>query len=498
MANELIDLLVRINLALAAGIVLALALRMPARRYFGARAAYALWLAPVAAAAMCFAPARIEHIVIDASIAALAPANTAAQPPYLLWAWAAGAALSLVILVLRQARFTQALGRLHARADLGARVRAAESAVHGPAVIGVLRPIIVTPADFEARFDAEEQRIVLAHERAHLAQGDPWINAFVVLIQCVNWFNPFVHIGARALRIDQELACDAAVLAQAEGLRRRYAETILKTHIAQAAPIGCAWPPTALNDIKERIAMLKRTLPSRAQRLAGASAIALVTVSVAAAAWAAQPTRIVATVAAAPVVAGAHASALTQDGEAELEGGRTHRRIVGHGDHDRELTPEERAELEAALEEMHEAMADMHVEIEAAMAARHAAMAEIDHEAIARSVHEAIDAANIAGASRMASLEAMAEVDAELADMRIELANMPDVEAEVREAMRLVEVEMAREMPRIRAEVRASLREAEAEVAREREVVRARGESTRDHDRALRDLREAREREERD
>ena len=264
MASEWIDLLVRANLALAAGVAVVMALRPLARRFFGARIAYALWLLPIAAAAMCFTPQRVEHVVLEpasAPIGSAVPAAAvevaAAQPPYLLWAWIGGALLSVLILAMRQARFTLALGRLHKRDDLGRHVRGAESSEHGPAVIGVLRPIIVTPADFESRFDAEERRIVLAHERAHMAQGDPWINVLVVVLQCVNWFNPFVHIGARALRVDQELACDAAVLAQSDGIRRRYAEAMLKTHIAASAPIGCAWPPSNLNALKERIAMLK-------------------------------------------------------------------------------------------------------------------------------------------------------------------------------------------------------------------------------------------------
>lgn len=310
MASEWIELLLRVNLALAAGVAVVMAVRPLARRYFGARIAYTLWLLPLAAAAMCFTPARVEHVVLapaSVPLSRAAPAaameTVAAQPPYLLWAWIAGALLSLIVLALRQARFTLALGRLHKRDDLGQHVRGAETCEHGPAVIGVLRPIIVTPADFDSRFDAEERRIVLAHERAHMAQGDPWTNVLVALLQCVNWFNPFVHIGARALRVDQELACDAAVLAQTDGIRRRYAEAMLKTHIAASAPIGCAWPPSDLNALKERIAMLKRNLPSRTQTLLGGAAIVAVTAGVAAAAWAAQPTRIVTTIGTATPVA---------------------------------------------------------------------------------------------------------------------------------------------------------------------------------------------------
>lgn len=302
MANDLIGLIVRVNLALAVGVLVVLALRTLTRHGFGARIGYSLWLLPVLAAGACFLPPRIERLTIAEPLAPVSSALASltagaqaplAQPQPIVWLaiWCAGVVLSLAILTLRQGRFARALGRLRPRDDLGAGVFGAESCEHGPAVIGVLRPIIITPADFDERYSDEERRIVLAHERAHLAQGDPLINAFVVALQCANWFNPFVHIGARALRLDQELAADAAVLATAA--RRPYAEAILKTQIMAGAPLGAAWPPNSAHSLKERIAMLKRTLPNRTQRLLGVSAIAIVAAGVCAAAWAAQPAQVV-------------------------------------------------------------------------------------------------------------------------------------------------------------------------------------------------------------
>jgi beta-lactamase regulating signal transducer with metallopeptidase domain len=301
MANDLIGLIVRINIALAVGVLAVLALRVLVRRAFGARIAYALWLLPVLAAGAYFLPPRIERLTVveppapvsSSPVASAAAHASAVQPQPVVWLaiWCAGVMLSLAILALRQGRFARALGRLRPRSDLGVRVFGAESCVHGPAVVGVFRPIIVTPADFDERFSDEERRIVLAHERAHLQQGDPLINAFVVALQCLNWFNPFIHLGARALRLDQELAADAAVLAIAA--RRPYAEAILKTQIMAAAPLGAAWPPNSAHSLKERIAMLKRTLPNRTQRLLGVSAIAIAAAGACAVAWAAQPAQVV-------------------------------------------------------------------------------------------------------------------------------------------------------------------------------------------------------------
>lgn len=298
MVNEILSLILRTNIALAVCVLLVLALRSPTRRLAGARIAYALWSIPPLAAAACLLPARVEVIKLPANLpidlAAAPVAHTAAASldlRYVLAAWIGGVAVSSIVLILRQTRFARALGRLSQRGDLGEGVVAAESSEHGPAVLGVLRPVIVTPADFDARFSEEERRIVIQHERAHVAQGDPLINATAALLQCVNWFNPLVHIGVRALRLDQELACDAAVLATAA--RRSYAEAILKTQIAAGAPLGCAWPSTSLSALKERIAMLKNNLPTRTQRILGVSAIGLASFTACAVAWAAQPARVV-------------------------------------------------------------------------------------------------------------------------------------------------------------------------------------------------------------
>jgi len=465
MGNEIIDLLLRLNLALAAGVLLVLALRLFVRRWFGARIAYALWLIPLAAALMCFAPGRIETVVIEppAGFAVTAPEE---NHSYWMWAWAFGALVSLSILTIRQARFTQSLGRLGVREDLGKRVCAAQSTEHGPAIVGVLRPVIVTPADFEARFDAEERRLVLAHERAHLAQGDPWINAVVLALQCLNWFNPFVHLGARMLRVDQELACDAAVLAQAEGARRRYAEAMLKTHLSAAVPIGCAWPASDAASFKERIAMLKRNLPSRAQTLVGGAAVLLATGAVAAVAWAAQPPRLVATYAerATPQLPDMVEPISAHD---ELEGGDFNFDgdgvliIDGEVVNARELTPEEREELRQTLEDARAQMEDAREQMAAAREAIREAMregrarhglTEEDMEEIRQAIEDARLSQEEVRQIRLEALadaqDSMREARAEMAAARIAIREMPDVQIALREA----EIEIARAIAEARRE----------------------------------------------
>jgi len=294
MIVDVLTVLVRANLAAAVAILVVTLVRRPVRHAFGARAAYALWIAPVLIALAGFLPqpaagALAETVVLRAGAAAarsLQAGFAGAPAAGLLAAWRAGAGAAAALLLARQARFVAAMGRL---TPMGPGQFRAEHADVGPAVVGALRPRIVTPADFEARFAAEERAVILAHETHHLATGDARVNALAAGLQCLAWFNPLVHLASHLMRIDQELACDAAVLGRFPAARRLYAEVLLKAQLAtQPLPLGCHWPAGSEHPLKERIAMLKSPLPTPARRAAGLALVATLSLGGACAAWAAQ------------------------------------------------------------------------------------------------------------------------------------------------------------------------------------------------------------------
>jgi beta-lactamase regulating signal transducer with metallopeptidase domain len=316
--------LLKANLAAGVAVLAVLAARKVVRARFGARAAYALWLAPLVAAAAVLLPhpqmvTPIGPIVLSAETAAAAemadvfvvqaPAALRAPGPdaatLLFAAWLTGALALGGLVAWRQSRFTTAMGRLTPAGS--PRLFRAEHPDVGPAVVGVFWPRIVAPADFEARFAPAERDLILTHERAHLASGDATVNALACALQCLSWFNPLAHIGVRMLRIDQELACDAAVIGRFPEQRRAYAELLLKTQIAtQPLPLGCHWPAGAEHPLKERIAMLKSPLPAQAMRATGLALAGLATLSAGGLAWAAQPGPGAPERAAADVFAAAH------------------------------------------------------------------------------------------------------------------------------------------------------------------------------------------------
>lgn len=307
MASELMPFLLKVNLAVAAAVLLVLALRKQVRAAFGARSAYALWLIVPLSILALLVPARTitlpAPIAAKPAVASVAPSPSAATPEPVgsptrslpvseiaVGLWLVVTLAALAVQAERQRRFVRSLGQLRAADGLLWSDRAGV----GPAVIGALAPRVVLPADFAKRFSPEEQALILAHENNHLAVGDAQINAAVTALQCLFWFNPLIHVGAAVLRIDQEIACDAAVLARHPKTRRTYGEAMLKTQLAACAPpLGCHWPASANKQLKERFTLLAHHHANRRRHLAGAAAVAILSLGAGVAAWAAQPAQVV-------------------------------------------------------------------------------------------------------------------------------------------------------------------------------------------------------------
>lgn len=275
LANEVLEL----GLATSAACLIVLLIRQPVRALFGARVAYALWwLLPAAIVAVLLpapsiTPAAIELGRLSAGVGlpTAVPADTTAARFDLAWLWPVLAALwlagctgALARMALQQRRFRRALGTLEPLRDDLWRAAAKDGL---PAVVG-LRARIVLPSDFEYRYAAEQQALVLAHERVHVRRGDVYCNLGFALLCALQWFNPLLRLAQRAYRLDQELACDACVLALNPQSRRSYGEALLGSSSAfPAAPLGC--PAFGTHPLKERITMLTRPLPSLNRRLSG-------------------------------------------------------------------------------------------------------------------------------------------------------------------------------------------------------------------------------------
>jgi TonB family protein len=231
---------------------------------------------------------------------AIAGAMPGARPGWpleslLVAVWLAGLLVTMTHLIRQQVRFQRAMGRVRHYRDGCWR---ADGRVGLPAVLGLLRPRIVLPEDFEQRYTTEQQQLVLRHERIHIARGDAWLNAMAAALRSVYWFNPLLHLAIARFRDDQEFSCDAQVLAARPAARRSYGEAMLNTQLAEARlPVGCHWFGTGgagHHPLKARIAMLSNPQPSKHRRRLAATALALMAVALSWLAWAAQPPALVA------------------------------------------------------------------------------------------------------------------------------------------------------------------------------------------------------------
>ena len=190
--------------------------------------------------------------------------------------WLAASLLALAVLAFVHLRIRQAR-RDWAEAELfGTRVRIAPDV--GPAVIGVVRPQIVVPLWLLSR-SADEQQLVLAHERQHLEARDHLLlGAGCLLVALVPWHPATWWMLAR-LRLAIELDCDARVLRR--GVPARTYGTLL-VDLADRCT-GFRMGATALADegshLERRLLAMKTTATKRSLLRAGmlgtAAALAL-------------------------------------------------------------------------------------------------------------------------------------------------------------------------------------------------------------------------------
>ena len=129
-----------------------------------------------------------------------------------------------------------------------------------PATIGWHRPMLLLPANWRSWTD-DERHAVLAHEIEHVRRNDfaSWMAAQLGI--ALHFYHPLVHWLANRLRLQQELAADAAA-ARLVGGQRKYVTTLAAMALRQAdEPLP--WPASAFipnsKTFLRRIEMLHRS-----------------------------------------------------------------------------------------------------------------------------------------------------------------------------------------------------------------------------------------------
>lgn len=276
--------------------LLVLMVRGPVARRFGPQAAYALWalpalrmilppipdawrpveLAPIGAATE---PGVISLGVPVADIPALPQGWGMADVPLAVVAlWLLGAVSFVTWHIVQHRRFCAkvlASGRAKGLADGHVKMIETRHAA-GPLAFGVLDRYVAMPVDFRERYDEREQALALAHELGHHARGDLLANWVALVVLGCHWFNPVAWRAFRAFRADQEMACDAMVLARATpGVRHAYATAIVKSAHGQGLSAACHLH--GVHELKGRLIMLSkhRVMSPMTRRIAGGATLAL-------------------------------------------------------------------------------------------------------------------------------------------------------------------------------------------------------------------------------
>ncbi|HEU0299072.1 MAG TPA: M56 family metallopeptidase [Longimicrobium sp.] len=158
--------------------------------------------------------------------------------------------------------------RLASRRTVDVRVSAE---VESPVIVGVRRPVILVPATGFAALSADQQRMALCHELAHLERGDTWLGCVPAAAERCFFFHPLARLAAREYAFWREAACDEAVLTTLGASPQSYGRMLLALGVSRRtaafSAAGAAW---SFQNLKRRITMLDRVSSSslRARALA--------------------------------------------------------------------------------------------------------------------------------------------------------------------------------------------------------------------------------------
>lgn len=101
------------------------------------------------------------------------------------------------------------------------------SGIVSPATVGFIRPVILLPDSLETQ-SLTDLRDVLTHELHHVRRNDFLWDNVASLCQALLFFQPSALGALKQLRLERELACDQAVVAESPDRRSEYAECLVR------------------------------------------------------------------------------------------------------------------------------------------------------------------------------------------------------------------------------------------------------------------------------
>lgn len=106
------------------------------------------------------------------------------------------------------------LQKLAARLQIPRKVKLLVSKhIQVPVMLGFLKPLILLPVAMVNNLSEAQLEAVLLHELAHVKRNDYLLNIFQSIVETILFFNPFVWLISRTIRIEREHCCDDLVIA---------------------------------------------------------------------------------------------------------------------------------------------------------------------------------------------------------------------------------------------------------------------------------------------
>jgi len=258
------------------GMMLAWLLRRPVRRLIGAGPAFCLWSLPMLLATVAWLPAwhvaalrGVTPMLVLPQLLAAQPAHAVATGPdmdlvhMVFYVWLTGCTIMLIRLAahcLRIAHRSRPLPEtMRERLQphiAGLDPRAIRLHPDGPAVCWLPHCRLLLPAGLLQRFPPKQLAQVMTHERMHLVRRDPFWSLLAELMLAAMWFFPPAWLAMSRFRLDQELACDAAIIRRAPQHAGTYARALLSGATTSRAMAATA-PWLSQPQLKERLTMIQ-------------------------------------------------------------------------------------------------------------------------------------------------------------------------------------------------------------------------------------------------
>lgn len=109
--------------------------------------------------------------------------------------------------------------------------------IGSPMLLGFIRPRILLPG---TEFADDELLLILKYELVHYNRKALWYKCLVLTAAAIHWFNPIVHLMAKAINLQCELSCNAEVVNSTGIETRRYYNEIIISVIRRQSKLKTA------------------------------------------------------------------------------------------------------------------------------------------------------------------------------------------------------------------------------------------------------------------